>query len=148
MDQDIAEVTQDSLRKAISFIPQDPTLFHRTLLDNIRYGKPDAFEEDVIVAAQKAHAHEFIMTLPQEYHTPVGERGMKLSGGQRQRISIARAILKNAPILILDEATSALDSFTEANIQESLSTLMDGKNNNGYCSPSFHTFEHGSHPCV
>ncbi|MBP6950664.1 MAG: ABC transporter ATP-binding protein [Alphaproteobacteria bacterium] len=126
-DQDIAGVTQDSLRKAISFIPQDPTLFHRTLLDNIRYGKPDAFEEDVIVAAQKAHAHEFIMTLPQEYHTPVGERGMKLSGGQRQRISIARAILKNAPILILDEATSALDSFTEANIQDSLSTLMTGK---------------------
>lgn len=126
-DQDIAGVTQDSLRKAISFIPQDPTLFHRTLLDNIRYGMPDAFEEDVIVAAQKAHAHEFIMTLPQEYHTPVGERGMKLSGGQRQRISIARAILKNAPILILDEATSALDSFTEANIQESLSTLMTGK---------------------
>ena len=125
--QNIAEVAQDSLRKAISFIPQDPTLFHRTLMDNIRYGKPDAFEEDVIVAAQKAHAHEFIMTLPQEYHTPVGERGMKLSGGQRQRISIARAILKNAPILILDEATSALDSFTEANIQESLSTLMEGK---------------------
>ena len=126
-DQDIAGVTQDSLRKAISFIPQDPTLFHRTLLDNIRYGNPEAFEEDVIVAAQKAHAHEFIMTLPQEYHTPVGERGMKLSGGQRQRISIARAILKNAPILILDEATSALDSFTEANIQESLATLMEGK---------------------
>ncbi|HUX79006.1 MAG TPA: ABC transporter ATP-binding protein [Alphaproteobacteria bacterium] len=125
--QDIAAVTQDSLRKAIALIPQDPTLFHRTLMENIRYGRPDASDEEVIVAAQKAHAHEFIMNLPQGYHTPVGERGMKLSGGQRQRVAIARAILKDAPILILDEATSALDSVTEAQIQESLAILMEGR---------------------
>lgn len=125
--QDIATVTQDSLRKAIALIPQDPTLFHRSLMENIRYGRPDASDEEVVVAAQKAHAYEFIMSLPQGYHTPVGERGMKLSGGQRQRIAIARAILKNAPILILDEATSALDSVTEAQIQESLATLMEGR---------------------
>ncbi len=125
--QDIATVTQESLRKSIALIPQDPTLFHRSLMENIRYGRPDASDEEVILAAQKAHAHDFIMNLPQGYHTLVGERGMKLSGGQRQRIAIARAILKNAPILILDEATSALDSVTEAQIQESLAILMEGR---------------------
>jgi len=125
--QDISQVTQDSLRKAISLIPQDPSLFHRTLMENIRYGRANASDDEVIEAAKKAHAHEFIMALPQGYQSLVGERGTKLSGGQRQRIAIARAILKNAPILILDEATSALDSFTEAQIQESLATLMKGK---------------------
>ncbi|MBX9620427.1 MAG: ATP-binding cassette domain-containing protein [Alphaproteobacteria bacterium] len=125
--QDIAKVTQDSLRKSIALIPQDPTLFHRTIIENIRYGRPEASDEEVIVAAQRAHAHEFIMTLSEGYHTLVGERGVKLSGGQRQRIAIARAILKDAPILILDEATSALDSVTEALIQESLSHLMEGR---------------------
>lgn len=126
-NQDIKLVTQDSLRQAIAMIPQDPTLFHRSLMDNIRYGRVDASDEEVISAAMKAHAHEFICTLPDTYDSLVGERGIKLSGGQRQRIAIARAILKNAPILILDEATSQLDSITEANIQESLWELMQGK---------------------
>lgn len=124
---DIAQVTQDSLRSAISMIPQDPTLFHRNLIDNIRYGKFDATEAEVVQAAKKAYAHDFIMELPQGYDTLVGERGLKLSGGQRQRIAIARAILKNAPILLLDEATSALDSITETFIQHSLMELMKGK---------------------
>ncbi|KTD24967.1 multidrug resistance ABC transporter ATP-binding protein [Legionella lansingensis] len=125
--QDIRSVTQDSLRQAIAMIPQDPTLFHRSLMDNIRYGRTEATNEEVIAASQKAHAHEFITQLPEGYDALVGERGVKLSGGQRQRIAIARAILKNAPILILDEATSQLDSITEANIQESLWELMQGK---------------------
>nr|HAT1989844.1 ABC transporter ATP-binding protein [Legionella pneumophila]HAT1992101.1 ABC transporter ATP-binding protein [Legionella pneumophila] len=125
--QNLAEVTQESLRQAIAIIPQDPTLFHRSLMDNIRYGRTDATDEEVILASRKAHAHEFINLLPEGYKTLVGERGVKLSGGQRQRIAIARAILKNAPILMLDEATSQLDSITESNIQESLWDLMQGK---------------------
>lgn len=125
--QDIREVTQDSLRAHIAMIPQDPALFHRSLMENIRYGKPDATVEEVIAAAKAAHAHAFISKLPQGYDTRVGERGVKLSGGQRQRIAIARAILKNAPLLILDEATSQLDSVTELLIQESLWGLMQGK---------------------
>lgn len=125
--QDISEVTQDSLRENISFIPQDPSLFHRTLMDNIRYGKPTATKKDIIDAAKKAHAHDFIQETEDQYETLVGERGVKLSGGQRQRIAIARAILKSSPILILDEATSALDSITERIIQESLENLMEGK---------------------
>lgn len=125
--QDIKEVTQDSLRRSIAMIPQDPSLFHRNLIENIRYGRIEAGDEAVIAAARKAHAHEFIVKLPQGYYSLVGERGVKLSGGQRQRIAIARAILKNAPILILDEATSQLDSVTESVIQESLWELMQGK---------------------
>lgn len=125
--QDIKNVTQDSLRDSIAMIPQDPSLFHRSLMDNIRYGCIDATDEEVIEAARKAHAHEFISKLPLGYNSLVGERGIKLSGGQRQRISIARAILKNAPILILDEATSQLDSVTESGIQESLWKLMQEK---------------------
>lgn len=125
--QYIAAVTQESLRRQIAVIPQDTALFHRSLADNIRYGCLNATEEEVIAAAQKAHAHEFISVLPEGYETLVGERGIKLSGGQRQRIAIARAILKNAPILILDEATSALDSESEKMIQESLAELMQGK---------------------
>ena len=108
-------------------IPQDPSLFHRSLMENIRYGRADSTDVEVIEAAKKAHAHEFISTLPQGYDSLVGERGVKLSGGQRQRIAIARAILKNAPILILDEATSQLDSVTESLIQESLWELMQNK---------------------
>ncbi len=122
--QDISRVTQDSLREQISMIPQDPTLFHRTLMENIRYGRLDATDEEVIEASKKAHCHEFIQKMPEKYDALVGERGVKLSGGQRQRIAIARAILKNAPILILDEATSALDSVTEREIQEGLDILM------------------------
>jgi ATP-binding cassette subfamily B protein len=125
--QNISEVIQDSLRASIAMIPQDPSLFHRSVMDNIRYGKAGATDEEVIMAAKKAHAHEFISLLPQGYESLVGERGIKLSGGQRQRISIARAILKNAPILILDEATSQLDSVTEGLIQESLWALMQRK---------------------
>lgn len=125
--QDIKTVTQTSLHQAIGMIPQDPTLFHRSLLENIRYGKATATNEEVIAAAQKAHANEFIEALPSRYDTLVGERGFKISGGQRQRIAIARAILKNAPILILDEATSQLDSLTESAIQESLWELIKNK---------------------
>jgi ATP-binding cassette subfamily B protein len=126
-NQDIRDVTQDSLRRAIAMIPQEPVLFHRTLLENIRYGRIEATDEEVIAASKRAYAHEFISKLPENYHTLVGERGIKLSGGQRQRIAIARAILKNAPILILDEATSQLDSVTEEYIQASLAELMQGK---------------------
>jgi ATP-binding cassette subfamily B protein len=125
--QDITKITQDSLREAIGFIPQDPILFHRSLKDNIRYGKPEASNEEVYAASKSAHAHDFIIKTPDGYDTLVGERGIKLSGGQRQRIAIARAILKNAPILILDEATSSLDSITEKHIQDSLYQLMEGK---------------------
>jgi len=124
---DIADITQDSLRAQIAMIPQDPALFHRTLMDNIRYGRLDATDEEVIHASKLAHCHEFIEKLDEGYQSLVGERGIKLSGGQRQRIAIARAMLKNAPILILDEATSSLDSVTEKLIQESLHELMRSK---------------------
>ncbi len=125
--QNIAEVTQQSLRRAIGLIPQDAVLFHRTLMENIRYGRADASDAEVFLAAKRAHAHDFIMTLPERYETLVGERGVKLSGGQRQRIAIARALLKDAPILILDEATSALDSESEALIQSAMAAAMMGK---------------------
>jgi ABC-type multidrug transport system fused ATPase/permease subunit len=125
--QSIAQVTQASLRRSIGLIPQDVILFHRTLMDNIRYGRPGAADADVLRAAERAHAHEFISALPDGYRTMVGERGVKLSGGQRQRIAIARALLKNAPILVLDEATSALDSESEAAIQAGMSEAMTGK---------------------
>lgn len=125
--QDIHTVTQDSLREAVSYVPQEPVLFHRTLRENIRYGKRDATDEEVIAAAKKAHCHEFITSLPDGYETYVGERGVKLSGGERQRVAIARALLKDAPILLLDEATSSLDSESESLIQDALAVLMQGK---------------------
>ena len=125
--QDILDVNQDSLREHVSMIPQDPQLFHRSLMENIRYGRLDASDEEVIEAAQKAHAHEFILQTEKGYDSLVGERGVKLSGGQRQRVAIARAILKDAPILILDEATSSLDSVTEKKIQLGLVNLMQGR---------------------
>ena len=125
--QNIKDVNQNSLRQNIAIIPQDPYLFHRNLIENIRYGKITASDEEVIKAAKSAHADEFIRKLSKGYKSMVGERGIKLSGGQRQRIAIARAILKNAPILILDEATSQLDSLTENYIQETLWELMKNK---------------------
>ncbi len=125
--QNIAEMTQESLRGAIAYVPQEPLLFHRSLFENIAYGKENATKEEVIEAAKLAHAHEFIDKLKYGYDTLVGERGIKLSGGQRQRIAIARAMIKNAPILVLDEATSALDSESEKYIQQGLWELMKNK---------------------
>ena len=124
---DIRDVTQDSLRKNIAYVPQEPMLFHRSLRENIAYGKPNATDENIFQAAKQANALEFIEKLPKGLDTTVGERGIKLSGGQRQRIAIARAILKDAPILLLDEATSALDSESEKLIQDSLRELMKGR---------------------
>jgi len=126
-NQDIAKVTQESLWKNISLVPQDPILFHRTLMENIRYGQPKATDEEVIEAAKKARCHDFIVKQEHGYSTYVGERGIKLSGGERQRVAIARAILRNAPILVLDEATSSLDSESEHLIQEALNELMKNK---------------------
>jgi len=125
--QDIHHVSQESLRDQIAMIPQEPTLFHRTLMENIRYGRLSASDEEVIEASKAAHCDDFIQHLEMGYHSLVGERGTKLSGGQKQRVSIARALLKNAKVLILDEATSALDTVTERLIQESLQKLMADK---------------------
>lgn len=125
--QNIKNVTQKTLREAISYVPQESSLFHRSVFDNIAYGKPSASKEEVLRAARLANADEFIKDLPKGYETMVGERGVKLSGGQRQRIAIARAILKDAPILVLDEATSALDSESESLIQGALVNLMKGR---------------------
>ncbi|MFZ2886646.1 MAG: ABC transporter ATP-binding protein [Minisyncoccia bacterium] len=126
-EEDVRDVTQESLRNAIGFVPQEPILFHRTLMENIRYGRRDATDAEVLEAAKQAYCHEFISRLPLGYDTYVGERGVKLSGGERQRVAIARAILKNAPILVLDEATSSLDSESEVFIQRALANLMHGK---------------------
>jgi ATP-binding cassette subfamily B multidrug efflux pump len=130
--QDIAHVTQDSLRRHIGMVQQESSLLHRSVRDNLLYGRPDASEAEMVEAARKARAHDFILDLqdPQGrtgYDAHVGERGVKLSGGQRQRVTLARVILKDAPILILDEATSALDSEVEAEIQETLYGMMQGK---------------------
>jgi ATP-binding cassette subfamily B multidrug efflux pump len=130
--QNIADVTQESLRSQISVVTQDTSLLHRSIRDNIRYGKPGATDAEIVQAAQMAHAHDFILELEDQlgrrgYDAHVGERGVKLSGGQRQRVAIARVILKDAPVLVLDEATSALDSEVEAAIQSSLGALMHGK---------------------
>ena len=124
---DIKNITQENLREQIAFVPQDPILFHRSLMENIRYGRRDATDEEVLTASHLSHCDEFIKTLPYGYKTYVGERGIKLSGGERQRVAIARAILKNAPILVLDEATSSLDSRSESLIQDALRTLIKGK---------------------
>jgi ATP-binding cassette subfamily B multidrug efflux pump len=130
--QDIMEVTQESLRRHIGMVQQDSSLLHRSVRDNILYGRPEATEAEVIEAAKRAEAHDFILGLQdpegrQGYDAQVGERGVKLSGGQRQRVALARVVLKDAPILILDEATSALDSEVEAAIQETLYGMMEGK---------------------
>ncbi len=125
--QDINLGSRQSLRSAIALVPQDPILFHRTLHENIAYAKPNATQEEIYGAAKQAHIHDFIMGLPQQYETLVGERGVKLSGGERQRIAIARAILADRPILVLDEATSSLDSKSERTIQDALHTLTTGR---------------------
>ncbi|MBL1146306.1 MAG: ABC transporter ATP-binding protein [Pseudomonadota bacterium] len=125
--QDIADVTQMSLRSALSMVPQEPMLFHRTLAENIAYGRPGASEEEIAEAAEMAYAHEFIKELPEGYRTLVGERGIKLSGGERQRVAIARAMLADKPILILDEATSSLDSLSESLIQKAVEKLTDNR---------------------
>ena len=120
-------MTQESLRATMAIVPQDISLFHRTVLENIRYARPDAPEDDVLAAAEMANCREFIEALPDGFATMVGDRGVKLSGGQRQRLAIARALLKDAPILLLDEATSALDSESERAIQDALDRLMQGR---------------------
>jgi ATP-binding cassette subfamily B protein len=125
--QDIAQASLTSLRRQIAVVPQDPILFHRSLAENIAYGRPGATQADIEQAARRANAHEFIAALPRGYQTPVGERGVKLSGGERQRIAIARAMLADAPILILDEATSSLDSESEILVQSAMERLMEGR---------------------
>ncbi len=124
---DIRTIRQQDLRRAIGYVAQEPLLFHRSIKENIAYGNPRANDNDIVAVAKKSFAHEFIKKLPDGYDTLVGERGVKLSGGQRQRIAIARAMLKNAPILVLDEATSALDSESERAIQQALWELMKDK---------------------
>jgi ATP-binding cassette subfamily B protein len=125
--QDISRTTQDSLRRAISFVPQDITLLHRSVLDNIRYGKPEASDTEIRKAADAARCRHFIEALPHGFDTIVGDRGTRLSGGQRQRIAIARALLKDSPILLLDEATSSLDSESEEAIRQALDRLMQDR---------------------
>jgi ATP-binding cassette subfamily B protein len=126
-DQDIAKATQHSLRRQIAIVQQDPILFHRSLAENIAYGRPGASMDAIEQAARLANAHEFILRLPNRYGTLVGERGVKLSGGERQRVALARAFLADAPVLILDEATSSLDSESEALIQQAMERLMTGR---------------------
>jgi ATP-binding cassette subfamily B protein len=124
---DVRDITQESLRNVMAVVPQDTSLFHRSVLENIRYARPDATEADVLAAADMAHCRAFVEAMPEGFATMVGDRGMKLSGGQRQRLAIARALLKNAPILLLDEATSALDTESEQAIQHALDRLMAGR---------------------
>ncbi len=125
--QDVAHVEQGSLRRAIAVVPQDPALFHRAIAENIAYARPDATKDEIVLAARRARAHDFIARLPQGYDTLVGERGVKLSGGERQRVAIARAFLADAPILVLDEATSSLDVETERLVQAAMEELMAGR---------------------
>jgi ATP-binding cassette subfamily B protein len=126
-EQDVAGVTQESLRRALAVVHQDVSLFHRSILENLRYGRPDATDAEVYAAAEAAHCTEFIRQLPEGFETTVGERGLKLSGGQRQRLAIARAFLCNAPMILLDEATSALDTAAEQLIQDALARLFSGR---------------------
>ena len=126
-DQDVAAVTQESVREVMAVVPQDISLFHRSLIENVRYGRPDASDDEVFAAATAARCRDFIASLPNGIETVVGDRGVKLSGGQRQRIAIARAFLKDSPLLLLDEATSSLDGESEEAIREALARLMQGR---------------------
>jgi ATP-binding cassette subfamily B protein len=126
-DMDVREFAPQDLRNQMALVPQQPALFSHDVFHNIRYGNPEATDEQVIEAAKKAHAHDFIMNLPEGYNSFLGERGVRLSGGQKQRIAIARAILKDPNILLLDEATSALDSESEHHVQQALEELMRGR---------------------
>ena len=135
--QDIAQVTQESLRRAISFVPQDISLLHRSILDNIRYGRPEASDREVVAAAEAARCRDFIEALPAGFSTIVGDRGTRLSGGQRQRIAIARALLKDSPIVLLDEATSSLDGESEELIRQALDRLMREPHGDRHRPPPF-----------
>jgi ATP-binding cassette subfamily B protein len=143
--QSVSDITLESLRRAVALVPQSTSLFHRSIIENIRYGRLTASDDEVMEAARLAEADEFIRRLPEGYRTKVGERGVKLSGGQRQRIAIARALLRRAPILLLDEATSALDSESEAAIQRALVGLMQEKDRDRDRPSSVHATGHGSH---
>jgi ATP-binding cassette subfamily B protein len=125
--QDIAAVTQGSLRRALAIVPQEPILFHRSIAENIAYARPDAAQAEIEAAARLANAHDFILAAPRGYRTLVGERGVKLSGGERQRVALARAFLADAPVLILDEATASLDSESEVLITQAMQRLMAGR---------------------
>ena len=125
--QDIAQVSRRSLRQHIAYVGQDTFLFRGTIRENIEFGKPGASEDEIVAAAKAAYAHDFIMTFPRGYETPVGEHGLQLSGGQRQRVAIARALIKNAPIILLDEATAALDSESELQVREAMEVLCRGR---------------------
>ena len=125
--QKSSKITQNDLRLSISYVPQEPLLFHRSISENIAYGNPNASLTEIVAAAKAANAHDFIMRLPDGYDTPVGERGVRLSGGERQRVSIARAILRDPRVLILDEATSALDTESEYHVQQALEELMHNR---------------------
>ena len=144
---DIRQLDPEDLRQQMALVPQQPALFSSDVFHNIRYGKPDASDEEVISAAKKAHAHEFISQLPQGYNSYLGERGVRLSGGQRQRIAIARAILKDPHILLLDEATSALDSESEHYVQQALEELMRGRTTI-IIAHRFSTIQHADHIAV
>ena len=146
MESTIASVDPDALRERMSLVPQDPTVFSGSVIENIRYGRPRASEAEVHRAAELAHADGFIRALPQGYDTQVGERGVTLSGGQRQRVAIARAILKDAPILLLDEATSALDAESERAVQTALDTLMRGRTTLVIAHPAGHDPRRRPHP--
>ena len=145
---DIRKMTQKSLRRNIGIVQQDVYLFAGTVKDNIRYGKPDATDEEIIAAAKNANAHEFIMQLPDGYNTDIGQRGVKLSGGQKQRLSLARVFLKNPPILIFDEATSALDNESEKIVQDSLEHLAKKSYHTCNCTPSINNQKCKAHPCI
>jgi ATP-binding cassette subfamily B protein len=125
--QNIADVSRHSLRKQIAYVGQDVFLFRGSIRENIAFGKPDASEDEIIAAAKAAYAHDFIIMFPNGYDTPVGEHGLKLSGGQRQRIAVARALIKDAPLILLDEATAALDSESERQVQDAIARLMQGR---------------------